>query len=40
VLKAIEAVLVDGPRIPDMGGSATTSDVGAAIAATLQASSR
>ncbi|HEY0832643.1 MAG TPA: tartrate dehydrogenase [Azospirillum sp.] len=32
VLRAIEAVLADGPRTPDMGGTATTTDVGKAIA--------
>lgn len=32
LLKAIETVLVDGPRTPDMGGQASTSDVGKAIA--------
>jgi tartrate dehydrogenase/decarboxylase/D-malate dehydrogenase len=33
VLRAIEAVLADGPRTPDIGGTASTQDVGAAIAA-------
>ncbi|HYH19978.1 MAG TPA: tartrate dehydrogenase [Azospirillum sp.] len=32
VLSAIETVLSDGPRTPDMGGTATTADVGKAIA--------
>lgn len=32
ILKAIEAVLSDGPRTPDMKGTASTADVGAAIA--------
>ncbi|MEF7617339.1 tartrate dehydrogenase [Aquincola sp. MAHUQ-54] len=32
VLRAIEAVLQDGPRTPDLGGRATTVDVGKAIA--------
>lgn len=36
ILKAIETVLVDGPRTPDMGGKATTSDVGKAIAECIQ----
>jgi tartrate dehydrogenase/decarboxylase/D-malate dehydrogenase len=36
ILKAIETVLVDGPRTPDMGGNATTSDVGKAIAECIQ----
>ncbi|WP_291986437.1 tartrate dehydrogenase [Candidatus Accumulibacter sp. ACC007] len=31
ILRAIESVLVDGPRTPDMGGAASTSDVGLAI---------
>jgi tartrate dehydrogenase/decarboxylase / D-malate dehydrogenase len=32
IVKAIESVLADGPRTPDIGGSATTSDLGRAIA--------
>ena len=32
IVNAIEAVLVAGPRTPDMGGCATTVEVGAAIA--------
>ena len=32
IVRAIETVLRDGPRTPDMGGSASTSDVGRAIA--------
>jgi tartrate dehydrogenase/decarboxylase / D-malate dehydrogenase len=32
VLRAIETVLAEGPRTPDMGGKATTRDVGKAIA--------
>jgi tartrate dehydrogenase/decarboxylase/D-malate dehydrogenase len=32
ILKAIETVTADGPRTPDMGGSASTGDVGRAIA--------
>jgi tartrate dehydrogenase/decarboxylase / D-malate dehydrogenase len=35
VVKAIEAVLKDGPRTRDLGGSASTSQVGEAIAAAL-----
>ena len=31
ILKAIEHVLVEGPRTPDLGGQATTSEVGRAI---------
>ena len=33
IVRAIETVLVSGPRTPDMGGTATTTDVGAAVAA-------
>ena len=33
IVAAIEAVLRTGPRTPDLGGSASTSDVGQAIAA-------
>ena len=36
VMKAIETVLADGPRTPDMGGKATTQDVGQAIASALE----
>lgn len=32
ILRAIETVLVEGPRTPDMGGDSTTADVGRAIA--------
>ncbi|WP_298233226.1 tartrate dehydrogenase [uncultured Azohydromonas sp.] len=32
IVKSIELVLSDGPRTPDMGGRATTQDVGRAIA--------
>lgn len=35
MLQAIETVLVDGPRTPDMGGSASTTELGKAIAATI-----
>jgi len=35
ILKAIETTLVEGPRTPDLGGRANTSEVGAAIAAAL-----
>jgi tartrate dehydrogenase/decarboxylase/D-malate dehydrogenase len=35
IVKAIEGVLKDGPRTRDMGGTANTKDVGAAIAAAL-----
>ena len=37
VLKAIETVLAKGPRTPDMGGKASTSDVGKAIAEVINA---
>ncbi|MDR0379673.1 MAG: tartrate dehydrogenase [Candidatus Accumulibacter sp.] len=32
ILRAIETVLAEGPRTPDMGGTASTTDVGRAIA--------
>src|SRR5690606_32010269 len=32
VMKAIETVLAEGPRTPDMGGKASTRDVGEAVA--------
>jgi len=35
ILKAIEAVLVNGPRTPDLGGQASTTDMGKAIAEAL-----
>lgn len=35
ILKAIEVVLVEGPRTPDMGGKGNTTDVGKAIAAVI-----
>ncbi len=35
IVKAIEATLTNGPRTPDMGGSASTTDVGQAIAAAV-----
>jgi tartrate dehydrogenase/decarboxylase / D-malate dehydrogenase len=35
IVSAIEKVTADGPRTPDMGGSATTTDVGKAVAAAL-----
>jgi tartrate dehydrogenase/decarboxylase/D-malate dehydrogenase len=38
VLRAIEAVLAEGPRTPDLGGSATTSDLGRAIASAVETS--
>jgi tartrate dehydrogenase/decarboxylase/D-malate dehydrogenase len=35
ILRAVETVLAHGPRTPDIGGTASTSDVGTAIAAAL-----
>jgi tartrate dehydrogenase/decarboxylase/D-malate dehydrogenase len=35
VMRAIEIVLAEGPRTPDMGGRATTVDVGKAVASTI-----
>ena len=35
VMRAIELVLAEGPRTPDMGGKATTSDVGKSVAAVV-----
>jgi tartrate dehydrogenase/decarboxylase/D-malate dehydrogenase len=32
VLRAIEHVLAEGPRTPDLGGTATTTAVGRAVA--------
>jgi len=32
ILKAIESVLIDGPRTRDIGGKAKTAEVGQAIA--------
>ena len=40
IMKAIETILVDGPRTPDMGGTATTVEAGQAIAAALDAPNR
>ena len=37
IVKAIETVLVNGPRTPDMGGTASTTDVGMSIAALIEA---
>lgn len=36
VMRAIETVLAEGPRTPDMGGKASTSDVGKAIASIIE----
>ncbi|MCH8623017.1 tartrate dehydrogenase [Undibacterium sp. TS12] len=35
ILKAIETVLTEGPKTPDLGGNANTTEVGIAIAAVL-----
>jgi len=35
IMQAIEKVLVEGPRTPDMGGTANTPEVGNAVAAAL-----
>ncbi|PKO33191.1 MAG: tartrate dehydrogenase [Betaproteobacteria bacterium HGW-Betaproteobacteria-7] len=35
IVRAIEMVLVDGPRTPDMGGTANTAEVGQAVAEAL-----
>ncbi|MGH9887037.1 MAG: tartrate dehydrogenase [bacterium] len=40
VLQAIETVLADGPRTPDMGGRATTQELGGAIAKAVSAGPR
>jgi tartrate dehydrogenase/decarboxylase / D-malate dehydrogenase len=37
IMRAIEKVLVEGPRTPDMGGTANTAAVGEAVAAALEA---
>ncbi len=36
ILAAIEQVLRDGPRTPDLGGSASTTDLGKAVAAAIE----
>jgi tartrate dehydrogenase/decarboxylase/D-malate dehydrogenase len=40
VVRAIERVIVDGPRTPDMKGKASTSEVGAAVADAVRSASR
>jgi tartrate dehydrogenase/decarboxylase/D-malate dehydrogenase len=35
ILRAIEKVLLDGPRTPDLGGKASTEDVGKAVAGAI-----
>jgi tartrate dehydrogenase/decarboxylase/D-malate dehydrogenase len=37
ILRAIETVLANGPRTPDLGGNASTSDLGRAVAALITA---
>jgi len=39
VVRAFETVIVEGPRTPDMGGKASTADVGAAIAEAVRGES-
>ena len=39
LLQAIEQVLAHGPRTPDLGGTATTTQMGEAIAARIEAGS-
>jgi tartrate dehydrogenase/decarboxylase/D-malate dehydrogenase len=36
IVRAIETVTAQGPRTPDMGGKASTPDVGRAIAEALE----
>ena len=38
VMEAIETVLSEGPRTPDMGGHASTAEVGRAIASIVESS--
>jgi tartrate dehydrogenase/decarboxylase/D-malate dehydrogenase len=40
VVRGIERVLFEGPRTPDMGGKASTMDVGAAVAEAVRGESR
>jgi tartrate dehydrogenase/decarboxylase / D-malate dehydrogenase len=40
IMSAIEIVLAEGPRTPDMGGKATTSDVGKAVASAVETARR
>ncbi len=40
VVRAIERVVVEGPRTPDMGGKASTSEVGAAVAEAVRSQSK
>jgi tartrate dehydrogenase/decarboxylase/D-malate dehydrogenase len=36
IVRAIEQVLVDGPRTPDLGGAASTTQLGEALAARVE----
>jgi tartrate dehydrogenase/decarboxylase/D-malate dehydrogenase len=36
ILRAVETVLADGPRTPDLGGSASTTDIGKAVARAIE----
>jgi len=36
ILRAIESVLIGGPRTPDMGGTSTTEEIGQAIASAVR----
>jgi tartrate dehydrogenase/decarboxylase/D-malate dehydrogenase len=36
IMRAIETVLAEGPRTPDMGGNATTSEVGNAVTSIIE----
>jgi len=40
VMKAIERIIIEGPRTKDMGGKANTREVGAAIADALRGQSK
>ena len=35
VVRAVETVVAEGPRTPDMGGTATTRDIGEAVEAAI-----
>jgi tartrate dehydrogenase/decarboxylase/D-malate dehydrogenase len=40
IVRAIERVILEGPRTPDMKGKASTSDVGAAVADAVRGASK
>jgi tartrate dehydrogenase/decarboxylase / D-malate dehydrogenase len=40
ILRGIERVIAEGPRTPDMGGKASTSEVGAAVAEAVSSDSK